>query len=90
MRCRYDQVHSRKFFTFRDLWLEGEQPEFTKLPNGTVSFWQAADPQMDHTLHGDLCSLCVWLAAVASCRLGNSALACVECSHSKPSNSHFP
>eukprot|EP00955_Chlamydomonas_euryale_P059435 357392-Chlamydomonas_euryale.AAC.7 len=35
LTCRFDQIHSRKFFTFRDYYEEGDVPEFTRLPSGS-------------------------------------------------------
>jgi hypothetical protein len=32
----FDQLHSNASFTFRDYYEKGEEPEFTKLPSGTV------------------------------------------------------
>ena len=33
---RYDQTHSNRFFTFRDFYEEGEEPDFTNLKDGAV------------------------------------------------------
>ena len=33
---RYDQLHSNRFFTFRDYYEAGEEPEFVHMPSGTV------------------------------------------------------
>ncbi|GAX80751.1 hypothetical protein CEUSTIGMA_g8186.t1 [Chlamydomonas eustigma] len=32
----YDQIHSRKFFTFRDYYEDGEEPAYKQMENGTV------------------------------------------------------